>query len=196
MDIREKVKENLAAIKKLLFEETHAEEQKFEDHALADGTAIVIDPSLGEGSAVYTTVEGAQTALPDGEYVLADGTGITVVEGKITAITAPEEMSVEEQMSEVVKGIEAKIADSIAAHAAEVKALTDELQKVSTSLSAQKENETAFRKEMFALLEKLAEAPAAETPPAASKHNFNKVDQNPSKNEVDKFINNYLEKVK
>ena len=64
---------------------------------LADGTMINIEPALEIGAVVTIESEGAVAPIPSGEYSLADGTVITVVEGVISDIKAVE---VEEEAPE------------------------------------------------------------------------------------------------
>ncbi len=54
---------------------------------LKDGTKVVIE---GEMVSVVAA-DGTKTAAPDGEHELADGTKVTVKEGKLVAAPAAEE---------------------------------------------------------------------------------------------------------
>ena len=76
------------------------EQMKFEELALEDGTIVSAD-SLEVGSAVFILVEEEKQPLPVGEYALADGSLLVVVEeGIIAEIKAVEEEKVEEVVEE------------------------------------------------------------------------------------------------
>jgi len=83
-------------------EET-AEALKFmQEVALEDGT-IIFTPaeSWDLGVEIYTKdADGNPVAVVDGDYTVADGTVISVVEGKVSAITPPAEQPMEEPVVE------------------------------------------------------------------------------------------------
>lgn len=66
-------------------EATKAAPVEAKEVTLKDGTKVVIE---GETVSVVGA-DGAKTAAPDGEHELADGTKVTVKEGKLVAPTAP-----------------------------------------------------------------------------------------------------------
>jgi hypothetical protein len=99
-------KETLDKVKKLIFgeevKEVEAEatpevtEVKLMAAELADGTMVNIDPALEVGAMVTVEVEGEVAPMPNGDYPLADGTVVTVMEGAITDIKEVEAEEEEE----------------------------------------------------------------------------------------------------
>ena len=78
------------------------EQMKFEDIALEDGTVVSAD-ALEVGASVFIMVEEEKQPLPVGEYALADGSLLVVIEeGIIAEIKAVEEEK-EEKVEEVVE---------------------------------------------------------------------------------------------
>ena len=75
------------------------EQMKFEELALEDGTIVSAD-SLEVGSAVFIMVEEEKQPLPIGEYALADGSLLVVVEEGIIAEIKAAEEKVEEEVVE------------------------------------------------------------------------------------------------
>lgn len=54
---------------------------------LQDGTVVKWDtPTLAVGSSVTVVTDSGELPIPDGEYVMQDGTNITTVNGKVTEI--------------------------------------------------------------------------------------------------------------
>lgn len=112
---------------------------------LDNGTKIYTPASnFEEGAEVFTIDDnGVSQPLADGEYIVADGTVITVVEGKISSMVMPEQPETEqpvdqaeEQASEVltksdvealVSGMLAKFNDDNAAKENTIAQLTKEL---------------------------------------------------------------------
>lgn len=86
--------------------------QKFEQAELADGQGTVINGAEGEFApgdpAMLLTAEGDSVVLPDGDYQLSDGRTLSVAEGVITEVMAPEAAEKdEEEMSAVLSRIAA-----------------------------------------------------------------------------------------
>lgn len=109
--LKDKVKNLVPAIKKLL-EFADEKEQKFEEVELADGTIISVDPELKEGAAVSTIdADGNATAAADGEYMLKDGTKITVTDGVIEKIEAAEiiEEELRKQVATLVNNVQSQM---------------------------------------------------------------------------------------
>jgi hypothetical protein len=100
-------KETLDKVKKLIFGEETVEatvtEIKLMAAELADGTMINIDPALEVGAMVTVEVEGVVAPMPNGEYPLADGTVVTVMEGAITDIKEVEAEEEEEMETDLQK---------------------------------------------------------------------------------------------
>jgi preprotein translocase subunit YajC len=73
-----------------------AKVEKFEKAKLADGTEIMWDGELSEGTAIMVVAEdGNQMPAPDAKHELEDGTIVTTVGGLVTAIEPKKEKEVE-----------------------------------------------------------------------------------------------------
>jgi hypothetical protein len=160
-------KETLDKVKKLIFgEETKVTEVKLMAAELADGTMINIDPALEVGAMVTVEVEGEVAPMPNGEYPLADGTVVTVMEGAITDIKeveAEEEEAMEtestpEPVAETVT--EAKIRKIIESTETvfneQFAKLTEELETVKSEFAKYKAEADTKEKAMFTAVEELA----------------------------------------
>lgn len=97
MNIKQNAKEQVEKLRKLFFEleqpvEAKDDAMKFAEYKLIDGTSVMVD-KLEIGGIV--TLNDAPVA--DGEYILEDGTIITILEGLIAELASPaEEAKVEE----------------------------------------------------------------------------------------------------
>ena len=112
MNIRENLKNNIEALKKIAFNETVEEvvettetteptestESKFVDAQLEDGTIINVEPAIELGASVSVMTESGIVAAEDAEHTLASGEKIITVGGVITEIIATEEEEVEEEV--------------------------------------------------------------------------------------------------
>ncbi len=87
----------LQKFKKLLLDD---ESSKFSDVKLSDGSIIRIDASTKSVNTIGT--DGKLTALKDGDYKQADGTKLSVFDGKVKAEEAPAEVKPTEVKAEVV----------------------------------------------------------------------------------------------
>jgi len=199
-NIKELVKSNIEQIKKLLFEEQKAE---FAEAELVDGTKVIVKPTIESGAEVYVVSEAGEVLAPDGEHQLADGTIIVTVEGKISEIKEAEEVEedemkkeVENQFAEIAKGINEKIAEITKSFTEQVTALQGELNNEREKFEAAKKESEAkevtneqFKKQVFELLNKIADMPAPEATP--QKFNQTKKTEN-VKDEVENFVDSYL----
>ena len=123
MEIQERVKSKLGAIKKLLFNDEQA--QKFVEATLVDGTVVSVEPALEVGAVVSVIGEGGEMLpAPDASHELQDGT-VVVTEGglivEIIAVTetpaeAPVEASKPAALSvdDIQAAVMAKVSQSIA----------------------------------------------------------------------------------
>lgn len=211
MNIREIVKANLAEIKKIVFSDA-ASEAQFVETLLADGeTKVVIEPALQEGAIVSVVdSEGNKVPAPAGEHVTAEGIKITVDEaGAITSITEAEiEVEVEDedmkkakeemenQFAEIANGINSKIAEAVSKFTEEIASYKSEFEKAKSDFEAEKTKNAEFVKQVFDLLNKIADSEAG-TKEAASKQNFTGVKKPASpKDEVSNLVKNYLANIK
>jgi hypothetical protein len=201
-NIKELVKSNIEQIKKLLFEEQKAE---FAEAELVDGTKVIVKPTIESGAEVYVVSEAGEVLAPDGEHQLADGTIIVTVEGKISEIKEAEDLEkeekkveeeVENQFAEIAKGINEKIAEITKSFTEQVTALQGELNSEREKFEAAKKESEAkeqtneqFKKQVFDLLNKIADMPAPEATP--QKFNQTKKTEN-VKDEVENFVESYL----
>jgi hypothetical protein len=205
MDIQSLVKERLADIKKILFNE--AEPAKFVEATLADGvTQVVIEPALEAGAVVSVIdAEGNKVTAPAGEHQLASGEVITVDEtGAITEIEIEDEMKkddkkVEEEMAaqfaEIANGINAKIAEATDKFNEQINAYKSELSEAKQAFENEKTKNAEFAKQVFDLLNKIADSESG-SKEAASKQNFTKVAKEvTAKDEVSELVNNYLSRI-
>ncbi len=169
-------KETLDKVKSLIFgeevKEVEAEatpevtEVKLMDAELADGTMVNIEPALEVGAMVTVEVEGEVAPMPNGEYPLADGTVVTVMEGAITDIKeveAEEEEAMETEATPEPKAetvTEAKIRKIIESTETvfneQFAKLTEELETVKAEFAKYKAEADTKEKAMFSAVEELA----------------------------------------
>jgi hypothetical protein len=199
-NIKELVKSNIEQIKKLLFEEQKAE---FAETELVDGTKVIAKPAIESGAEVYVVTAEGEVLAPDGEHQLADGTIIVTTEGKIAEIKEIEEVEedemkkeVENQFAEIANGINEKIAEITKSFTEQVTALQSELNSEREKFEAAKKESEAkevtneqFKKQVFELLNKIADMPSHEVAP--QKFNQTKKTEN-VKDEVENFVESYL----
>ena len=90
-------------------EETNTEEmneeiteEKFEDVTLADGSIAQVEPDVSLGAAMVIQIEDELLPAPTGDYELEDGRLVSIEDGVIVAVSAPELEEVEEAPAEEV----------------------------------------------------------------------------------------------
>ena len=132
-------KEALMQIGKLL-KMDFAKVEKFETAKLADGTEIMWDGELAEGTAIMVVAEdGNQMPAPDATHELEDGTKVTTVGGLVTAIEPKKEVEIEVELAvepdmtkleerlmaceEKMAAIETKMSEMFAAHESKFEAI-------------------------------------------------------------------------
>lgn len=202
MDIKDLVKSKIDEIKKLVF----ADEQQaaFAERSLSDGTQVQANPAMEVGAEFLIVKDGVPTPAESGEYELADGSKVMVEDGKIKEIVAVEAVVDEEmknEFSKIADSINSKIAEISQSFTAQIDALKTELQTANEAFAASKEQHSKevevnyqFKKEVFALLQKIVDAPAAQAP---AQHQFTQTKKDPSfRNEVDELVSNYLTRTK
>lgn len=164
MTIKERVAEMAHKLAVALAEEQAQaepqEEVKMASAMLENGQEIQTSAeAFAEGVDVFVVNdEGEQIPLPDGDYILEDGTTFTVAEGVIAAMGAAEEAPVEEAAKEEEMSAE-EVTEEPAVEAAlsreEVQGMiAAAIEEVTTKLSA----EIAAKNEQ---IEKLSAQPAA-----------------------------------
>ena len=167
-------KETLDKVKSLIFGEETKEvaveatpevtEVKLMAAELADGTMVNIEPALEVGAVVTVEVEGEVAPMPNGEYPLADGTVVTVMEGAITDIKeveAEEEEAMETEATPKAETVtEAKIRKIIESTETvfneQFAKLTEELETVKAEFAKYKAEADTKEKAMFSAVEELA----------------------------------------
>lgn len=153
MNLKDEIKTIVERIKLKL----NAEHQ-FKEAKLKDGTIVQYEGELNVGTALNVIDAGGQVSpAPDGTHELEDGTLVTTEAGFVTDIkTAEAEPSVEVEieaeapvkMEDVLAAIETALANVNKA----------EVETLKTELAAQ----SALIKDMFAVIEKIAEQPDGE----------------------------------
>jgi hypothetical protein len=167
MTISEKVKEKLPQIKKLLFGEDTPEEQATEGK-LKDGTLIKWSGELKEGTQITVVTAEGDMPAPDGDHILEDGTTLSVAEGKVTKIEKPKE-----EEAPAAPDFSAQIAEAKdAAQAAFSK--VEELSKQVKALSDKLETAQAFNKQIFEVVDEMANQPSEEPIATPTKSGFKK----------------------
>jgi hypothetical protein len=79
-----------------------AKVEKFNSAKLADGTEVMWDGELSEGTAIMVVAEdGNQMPAPDAAHELEDGTIVTTVGGLVTSIEPKKEVEVEFELAEM-----------------------------------------------------------------------------------------------
>jgi hypothetical protein len=186
------VKEGIEQIKVLLSgqaevqtEEVASEpatELTFETYDLMDGTKIDLSALEIGADAMLVDDSGNAVAAPNGEYQLADGTMVSVMDGKVEGIESPiaESPAVEEEMAVEPNQFEEMDA-TINYLKAENEALKAKLEEMDGKFNQ------AFEK-VFVLVEELAMMPSADaiqTPKQAFKLTESKSEK------IDRFLSKF-----
>lgn len=156
-------------------------EHSFKEAKLKDGTIVQYEGELNVGTKLNVIDAGGQISVaPDGTHELEDGTLVTVTEGFVTDIKAPEAVvEVEVEATEVP----VKMEDVLAAiETALANVNKSEVETLKTELAAQSE----LIKDMFAVIEKIAEQPDGEVEKPA-KTSFSKTVQNEKQTVVERM---------
>lgn len=173
-EIIKNIRENL----KTLF----STDVKFTDITLKDGKKITsTDTQIVEGSEVYALdANGNKTPLDNGDYILSDGSTITVTDNKVSTI---------KEAVDVVEDSQEEMADApVVAQTPEEEAASDT--EMSDRISALESQVT----EILSLLQEIAGGQTAmkaiekETPAEASiKKEFAKVNENKDMSEIEEL---------
>ena len=195
MDLKEGIEKLKSLIGKFEAVKPEAEnvEVKFKDMKLQTGEIISIDgEELAIGVPVYLMTPEGRLPAPDGDMVLEDGTTLSIKDGLVAEVGAPEaevpegEVAAEpstvppaaEEMGTKPKRV---IKSQVEEHVfnafkeeAETKAneLKAELEAIKAEFEALKEKfnkSLEFNKEVFSVVEKMAEQPATEATEAKPK---------------------------
>lgn len=166
-------------------------EEKFKDMKLQDGVTIIsIDgDQLTVGTPVYVVTPEGRVPAPDGDVVLEDGTQLSIMQGLVAEVSSPEEAAPEGEVSgmpptvppsgdaqpaametkpkRVIKSqVEEHVFNAFKEESenkvnelkAELEAVKNELE----SFKAEFKKSLEFNKEVFSVVNQIAEQPAAE----------------------------------
>ena len=104
-----------------------AKVEKFNSAKLADGTEVMWDGELSEGTAIMVVAEdGNQMPAPDAAHELEDGTIVTTVGGLVTSIEPKKEVEVEVELAED---------NTMAKHEERMKAMEDKMAEMETKMN-------------------------------------------------------------
>lgn len=172
-------KEALMQIGKLL-KMDFAAIQKFETAKLADGTEIMWDGELAEGTAIMVVAEdGNQMPAPDATHELEDGTMVTTVGGLVTAIEGKKEK--EEVEVEMAAPIDmAKIEERMAACEEKMKSMETKMSEMFANYESKFEEANKVNQSKFeaikVIVDEIAEEPVVEQP-KPKQSTFSKADK-------------------
>lgn len=148
---------------------------KFADYMTKDGKTVSIDKMEVGG-----IMQMAGAPCPAGEYELQDGTKVTVGEGGVISAVTPVQMAAAITMEQV----NAAIAQAIEAYKATTVQATTQIETKLTAAEATVAKQTSTIKELFVIVEQIAELPTG-APVESSRQIF-----------VKKFEENKDEKIK
>lgn len=165
-----------------------ATELSFETYDLMDGTKIDLSALEIGGDAMLVDESGNSVAAPSGEYELADGTMVSVMDGKIEGIESPlaEMPEVEDEMTKEKEEEMSTQFDEMDATINYLKAENEALKAKLDEMDG-KFNQ-AFEK-VFVLVEELAKMPSADAI-QAPKQSFKVTESKADK--VDRFLNKFV----
>ena len=186
-------KEALMQIGKLL-KMDFAKIEKFESAKLKDGTEIMWDGDLSEGTAIMVVTDGNQMPAPDATHELEDGTMVTTVGGLVTKIEgAKTETEVEVEMADDTM---TKLEERMAACEEKMKSMETKMGEMFATIESKYEavnklNESKFEA-IKVIVDEIAEEPIVEQP-KPSHSTFSKKDKKKTAVEImaayKKFIN-------
>jgi hypothetical protein len=161
-----KLDELVAKAKSLFSEDVKVEEKKEEEVKMAeatltDGTKVMYEGELGEGTIVLLE-DGS--AAPDGEHTFEDGTVISIEGGQVVAVAKPmteQEMAIE-KLTEMVTKLETENAELKSNFE---KSITESVAKVEEKFSAQIKESNKLTEDVLELVKTLVAEP--------TQHQFN-----------------------
>jgi hypothetical protein len=163
MELKDLIKKNLPALKKILFEEDKVE-VKMDEAKLSDGVTIVKwEGELAMGSPLYVISEEGVTPAPDGTHELEDGRVIVSQDGLITEVKTKKEEAEDEGETEIEIENFAKVEDvkSIEVRLSAIEADSTAKTLVAKFEALKAENDTlrTSLKLMFEVVEKISGEP-------------------------------------
>jgi hypothetical protein len=192
------VKEGIEQIKVLLSGQTElqteevaqepATELTFETYDLMDGSKIDMSALEIGADAMLVDESGNAVAAPNGEYELADGTMVSVVEGKVEGIESPiaEMPEVEDEMT---KEKEMEMSNQFDEMDATINYLKSENDALKAKLDEMDGKFNQAFEKVFVLVEELAKMPSADAI-QAPKQSFKVTESKADK--VDRFMAKFV----
>jgi hypothetical protein len=163
-------------------------ELSFETYDLMDGTKIDLSALEMGGDAMLVDESGNSVAAPNGEYELADGTMVTVVDGKIEGIESPQ-AEMPEVEDEMTKEKEEEMSTQFDEMDATINYLKAENEALKAKLAEMDGKFNQAFEKVFVLVEELAKMPSADaiqSPKQSFKVTESKADK------VDRFLNKFV----
>lgn len=191
-EIKSKVKEKLADIKKVVFGEEKP--RVFKDAKLKDGTVVRYDGETPvQGAPVFVITAEGELPAPTGEHVLEDGTTLVVQDGVIMevkpAVEAPEveqDMAQETEEDRIKKIIETKVKESYFSLEEKFTALQSKYDALEAAANKSKE----VAEKTYSLLEEFTAEPSVEPTEAPKKDVFSLKSYAKSVKETKKLFKN------
>jgi hypothetical protein len=139
-----------------------AKVEKFNSAKLADGTEVMWDGELSEGTAIMVVAEdGNQMPAPDAAHELEDGTIVTTVGGLVTSIEPKKEVEVEVELA--VAPDMSKLEERLMACEAKMTAMETKMSEMfaayESKFAAISESNTAKFAAINAIVEEIAAEP-------------------------------------
>jgi hypothetical protein len=145
-----------------------AKVEKFESAKLADGTEIMWDGELSEGTAIMVVAEdGNQMPAPDAAHELEDGTIVTTVGGLVTSIEPKKEVEVEVELA--VAPDMSKLEERIMACEAKMTAMETKMSEMFSAVESKFASINESNVSKFEEISKIVEEIAAEPIVVAAK---------------------------
>jgi preprotein translocase subunit YajC len=139
-----------------------AKVEKFNSAKLADGTEVMWDGELSEGTAIMVVAEdGNQMPAPDAAHELEDGTIVTTVGGLVTSIEPKKEVEVEVELAEApdMSKLEERIMACEAKMTAMETKMAEMFSAVESKFASISESNTAKFEAINAIVEEIAAEP-------------------------------------
>lgn len=192
------VKEGIEQIKVLLSGQTELQTEEvaqeptteltFETYDLMDGSKMDLSALEIGADAMLVDESGNAVAAPNGEYELADGTMVSVVEGKVEGIESPiAEMP--EAEDELTKDKEEEMSNQFDEMDATINYLKAENEALKAKLDEMDGKFNQAFEKVFVLVEELAKMPSADAI-QAPKQSFKLTESKADK--VDRFLNKFV----
>jgi flagellar hook-basal body complex protein FliE len=166
----EKLKAAVTKLKTFIqkFEEENPEPKKDEvvlaEAELEDGTKIKATPAIAKDATVVVVTAEGEVPAPDGTHMLKDGSSIVVEKGIILEVVAKKEEDKPEADAEFKKQLTEALGkiDTINKAVSSLETKFTETKKENDSLKEKLSESQKIQKEMFAVIEEMAELPAHE----------------------------------